>query len=126
MDVVNTSLSESISNKKVDGAFARFAMKRNLELLFQQLYTQLNEYLRSILSEMFQKKPIEIVGRFHGASLKFYEIVKLGSYDAVCEHMIEQVFRDLANKNRNTKSLVKQIISKTGGNCSPGVIAHLG
>ena len=72
MDVVNKSLSESRTNKKIENALAGYAIKRNLELAIQLLYAHLNEYLRSILKEMYRKKPLEIVTKLQSASLNFH------------------------------------------------------
>lgn len=53
-----------------------------------------------------------IVGKVQ-ANLSFSQIVKLGTYEAICDHMIRHVFRSFSNQ-RNTKSLVEQVLDKTG------------
>ena len=63
MDTVNKSLSENRTDKNIENALTGYAIKRSLELAIQLLYVHLNEYLRSILNEMCQKKPLEIVGK---------------------------------------------------------------
>jgi hypothetical protein len=71
-----------------NNAIINHAITRNCEFVLQLLYTHLNEYLESILSEMFQKKPLQIVDKAQD-SLQFQEILRLGSYEAVCGHMVE-------------------------------------
>lgn len=88
------------------------ARARNAELVIQMLYTYFTEYLRSVLREMYDKKPLEILDKAH-SSLKFHEIVQLGSYDAICNHMVDYVFRSLESQ-RSTQGLLEKILEKTG------------
>ncbi|MBD2095322.1 hypothetical protein H6F90_09145 [Trichocoleus sp. FACHB-591] len=87
------------------------ARARNAELVIQMLYTYFTEYLRSILHEMYDKKPLEIVDKAH-SSLKFHEIVQFGSYDAICNYMVDYVFRSLESQ-RSTQGLLEKILEKT-------------
>lgn len=115
MDIVNKALSEIVAKKGSDAALAKHAITRNMELAIRLLYTHLSEYLRFILAEMYAKKPLEIVGKFQGgqAALPFHEIVNLGTYEAVCQRMIDQVFRNLEGQ-RSTKILIEKILDRTG------------
>ncbi len=92
-------------------ALINHALTRNCELALQLLYVHLNEFLKSILSEMFKHKPLQIVDKAQG-SLKYHEILSLGSYDAVCDDMVDKVFRKLQNE-RNSRNLVTKILENT-------------
>ena len=120
MDIVNKALSEITAKRKPDSALARHAITRNTELTIQLLYTHLSEYLRSILAEMYKKKPLEIVGKIQGgqANLPFHEIVNLGTYEAICQRMIDQVFRTLESQ-RSIKNLIEKILDRTGVEINP-------
>jgi len=63
-----------------NNAIVVHAITRNCELAFQLLYTHLNEFMKSILKEMFVKRPLRIVGDSQSA-LRFFQIVELGSYE---------------------------------------------
>lgn len=121
MDIVNKALSEIAAKKGSDAALAKHAITRNMELAIQLLYTHLSEYLRSILAEMYAKKPLEIVSKFQGgqAALPFHEIFNLGTYEAVCQRMIDQVFRNLEGQ-RSTKMLIEKILDRTGAKVDLG------
>jgi hypothetical protein len=100
------------------------AKARNAELVIQVLYTHFTEYLRSILREMYDHKPLEIVDKCKGkdaGSIKFHEIVKLGSYDAICDYMVDQVFRSLENQ-RSTQVLLEKILDKTDVTPDPSIL----
>jgi hypothetical protein len=89
------------------------SIARNCELALQAIYSHLNEYLKSILAEMFAQRPLQIVDKAQD-TLQFQEILRLGSYDAVCSQMIDRVFRKLeANSNRNTRTLIERILKGT-------------
>ena len=106
-------VDEALRRDKRDGnkALINHALTRNCELALQLLYTHLNEFLKSILSEMFKHKPLQIVDKAQG-SLKFHEILNLGSYDAVCDHIVDKVFRKLQNE-RSARNLVTKILDGT-------------
>lgn len=115
--VVNKALVETAARKTPAGkpsrhrSVANHAMKRNAELAIQLLYPHFTEYLRSILKEMYDVRPLDVVSKAQ-TNIRFDEVVRLGSYEAVCEHMIDQVFRNLENQ-RNTRALLTKILDKT-------------
>lgn len=113
MDIVHQALSDIAASQKPLGPLVRHAIRRNQELAVQLLYTHLNEYLRSLISEMLQKKSLEVVNKAPNSSLHFHEIVHLGSYDAICHRMIDSVFESLT-KEKSTKKLIDKILDKTG------------
>lgn len=90
----------------------RHARTRNTELTVHALYPLFTGYLREILREIFLSRPLEVLNKAPGV-LKYHEIVGLGSYDAICEHMVEQVFRSLEGQ-RSTAALLSKILDRTG------------
>jgi hypothetical protein len=118
MEVVNAALVETAARKTAVGktshhrTISNHAIVRNAEQGLQLLYSHFSEYARRILREMYDIRPLTIVDKAHG-SLRFHEIVNLGSYEAVCDHMVEHVFRTLEGQ-RSTRALVEKILDKTG------------
>lgn len=121
--VVNKALVETAARKTKAGkpskhrSITNHAMKRNAELAIQLLYPHFTEYLRLLLKEMYDVSPLEIVSKAQGmnkaqASFRFDEIVRLGSYEAICDHMVDQVFRSLESQ-RNTRKLLDKILDNT-------------
>ena len=108
---VKTAANNSIINH---------AITRNCELTLQLLYTHY-EYLRSILSEMFQQRPLQIVDKAQD-SLQFQEILRLGTYEAVCDHMVDRVFRKLQNESRSTNRLIERILARTDAKMDAGIL----
>ena len=117
-EIVNTALRQSLRDN--NNAIINHAITRNCELTLQLLYTHLNEYLKSILSEMFQKRPLQIVDKAQD-TLQFQEILRLGTYEAVCNHMVDRVFRKLQN-DRSTRRLIERILARTGANLDCDVL----
>ena len=98
---------------KANMAAVNHSVKQNCSSAVQALYGQLNEYLKDVLSEMFIKRPIEIVSQVTG-SLSFRDIVNLGTYEAISNRMMDDVFRSLeASSERNMRALVKKVLSTT-------------
>jgi hypothetical protein len=110
LDIVDSALT-TIRNSE-NQALVNHATTRNCELTLQMLYTHLNFYLKAILSEMFYKKPLQIVDKGQ-ERLQFQEIIRLGTYEAICDHMIDRVFRRLQNE-RSTRNLIGKILDGTG------------
>ena len=68
------------------------------------------EYLRGVLREIYPKKPFQVVGLASaGKSISFPELVKLGSYEAITDKIIDDVFRKLENEQSTEKLLNKFI-----------------
>lgn len=53
-----------------------------------------------------------VVGKAQGA-LQYHEIVKLGSFDAIADFMVEQVFKRLEGE-RNTIKTIQRLLDGTG------------
>ena len=111
LKTVDKALREARTSN--NGQIINHSITRNFQSTIQSLYTHLNEYLKSILWEMFQKRPLQIVDKVQDV-LQFQEIVRIGSYEAVCNHMVDKIFRKLENQSRNTNSLIEKILDKTG------------
>lgn len=119
MRVVNKALVRMRSEKSNNEVsihernLANHAISRNAEIALQLAYNQFIAYLKSIFREMYNKRPLEIVNK-SPSTLQYHEIVKLGNYDAVCDYMVAQVFKNIESKERNTRALLKRILSTTG------------
>lgn len=117
--VVHRALIETAARKTSAGKPSRHrsvtnhAIKRNAELAIQLLYPYFTEYLRSLLKEMYEVRPLEVVAKAQQITIHFDEVVRLGSYEEVCEHMINKVFRSLEGQ-RNMRSLLSKILERTG------------
>ena len=86
---------------------------RNSEYALITLYGYFTEYLQNILSEIYKTKPLDVVGKAPKENtISYADIVKLGSYKAISEHIVEKIFRQLENE-RSTKELLDKILNKT-------------
>ena len=128
MRVVNKALSE-MRSRKTEGGFshqdrqiANHAIARNAEIAVQFAYGHFIEYLRAVLREMYYKRPLEIVGKAP-STLAYHELVKLGSYEAICNYMVDQVFKSIEGK-RNTRALLLKILDKTDVSITEEVMAN--
>ncbi len=127
MRVVNKALGVMQSRKTEAGfsdrdrQIANHAISRNAEIALQFAYGHFIAYIKSILREMYRKKPLEIVNK-SPSTLAYHEIVKLGSYEAICNFMVEQVFKSIEGK-RNTRALLNKILDKTNVSITEDVMA---
>ena len=99
--------------KRADNhAIINHATVRNSELGLQILYTHLNEYLKLILSAMFEKRPLQIVDKAQD-TLQFQEIIRLGTYEAICHYMVDRVFRRLQNDTHSMGKFIEKLLART-------------
>jgi hypothetical protein len=75
--------------------------------------------MRSILGEMFDGSPLVVAGKAPG-TLQFQEIIRLGSFDAVKEKIVDAVFRKIESE-RSTIKLLEKIIDHTGVHPDPTI-----
>jgi hypothetical protein len=94
--------------------------RNNAEYALIALYTAFGEYCRNLLKELYKTKPFLVVGKAPG-SVQYHEIVKLGSYDAIADYMVEQVFKKLEGLRSTTKQLTA-VLDGTGVTLSDTVI----
>jgi len=80
------------------------ASKNNVEFVLRRIYTHFGEYCKNILRDMYEHNPMLIVGKAPN-SLKYHDIVKLGSYDAIANFMVDQVFKRLEGERSTLKTL---------------------
>lgn len=101
-------------NKKTDGFrnACRRAEVNTYEFAFHRLYSFFGEYCKGILKEAFLRAPMLIIEK-SDASLKFHEIVKLGSYDAIGARMVETVFRRLEGES-SSRRMLERLVSGMG------------
>jgi hypothetical protein len=97
------------------------ARSRNAEHTIQLAYTHLTTYLRKILREMFRTKPLQIVDKAQG-HLRYFEIVQLGSYETICDAMVDQVFRTIESQ-KSTPGLIEKLLDRTGVTIADNVLA---
>ena len=86
---------------------------RNSEYAVITLYSYFTEYLQNILGEIYAHKPLDVVGKSpNELKFSYAEIVKLGSFEAISEKMIANVFRNLENQ-KSTIELLDKILTRT-------------
>jgi hypothetical protein len=73
------------------------------------LYIHFGEYCQNALGEAYTTNPLLVVGSFEGA-IKYHEILKLGDYDRIGDHMVEAVFKKLEGE-RSSKITVEKLVS---------------
>ena len=86
--------------------------KRNYEYVFHVIYTYFSEYLRRILRAMYDHHPMMVAGKAP-AKLDFHEIPKFGTFEAISDYIVEQVFRRL-EATKSTTQLLERILDHTG------------
>ncbi len=100
-----------------DARVFNFSRSRNIEHALISLYRYFSEYMHGILGEIYTTNPMVVVGKAPG-SLQYPDIVKLGTYEAVAEKMVSNVFRKLEDE-RSTVKLLDRILDHTGVNTDP-------
>lgn len=111
-------------------AIFKHTQNKNIEYAMIQLYNSFTHYLQSIVKEMFAKQPMLIVGKAvvnnkgedkEGLTIKYAEVIKLGSYEAIQEEIVRKVFRSI-EELRSTKKLLDRILSDTKVNIAKNKI----
>jgi len=87
------------------------AKVNNSEFALCRIYTHFGEYCKNILRELYDLNPMLVVGKGPGA-LQYHEIVSLGEYDLIADHMVEAVFKKLESE-RSTLKTIQKLISGT-------------
>ncbi|MDR3418851.1 MAG: hypothetical protein P4L83_21975 [Nevskia sp.] len=100
-----------------DARVFNFSRSRNIEHALISLYRYFSEYMQGLLAEIYVTNPMVVVGKAPG-SLQYPDIVKLGSFDAIAEKMIGNVFRKLEDE-RSTVKLLDKILDHTGVHPDP-------
>jgi len=102
----------------------KYSQNKNIEFAIIIVYNIFTDYLRSIVKEMFDKKPLFIVNKAvvnkngedkDGMTLKFAEIVKLGNYDSIIGRIVNTIFRSFEDQ-RSTKKILDKILKDTKTN----------
>ena len=100
-----------------DARVFNFSRSQNAEHALTALHRHFTEYLRSILGEMYSVNPLAVVGKAPG-NLQFQELVRLGTFDAISQNMVDSVFRRLENE-RSTPKLLEKVLSHTNVHLDP-------
>jgi len=112
-------LNEPFSRVAAVVAHARY---NNSSMAVAQLYGFMSEYMREVLGLLYAYKPMLVVGKAPAlAQLRYHEIVSLGSWTALSERIVNDVFRSL-EEERSTKTLIRKVIAKTGADVPSGVL----
>lgn len=83
---------------------------------FIELHCLFSNYIANIIAEIAHGEPkrlVGILGNKDTRTIKFAEIIHLGSYEAVINEMAKRVFRILENL-RSTSDMMKKLIKITG------------
>ena len=102
---------------KHDARIFNFSRARNAEHSLVALHGHFTEYLRTILDEMYQGNPLLVVGKAPG-TMQYQEIVQLGTFEAISQNMIDNVFRKLENE-RSTTKLLEKVLNHTQVHLDP-------
>jgi hypothetical protein len=97
-----------------------YSRSQNVEHAICTIYESLCIYLKSILDEIFnldEAKALQVISLYKlkkdksEKTLDFVDIVKLGSYEAICHKIVGETYRSLENQ-RNTPALLDAIDKK--------------
>ena len=104
----------------------KFTQYKNIEFSIILTYNIFSDYLRSIVSEMFESNPLFIVNKAvvekngedkDDLTLKYAEIVKLGTYELITEKIVTNIFRGF-EEQKSTKKLLEKVLKDTKTNIS--------
>lgn len=113
---------------KQHNAIFRHTQNKNIQFALIQLYDYFSSYLRSIVKEMYEKKPLFIAQKAvlnkngedkENLTLKFAEIIRLGDYSSIENEIVNRIFRSI-EELKSTKKLLDRILSDTKVNISNG------
>jgi hypothetical protein len=85
--------------------------RNNYEYSILILNTHFSEYLKNILRDMYDHKPLLIAGKASG-TLQYHEIIESGSFDSISDMIVDRVFKKLES-DRGTKKLLTNILKGT-------------
>ncbi len=95
-----------------------YCRAKNSHSAIVEIYGYFSEYMRDILKEIYQKDPMQVVGKSQKLlNMTFADLAKLNSLSDLHERMVEDVFRSLENE-RSTIKLIDKILAGTGVNLS--------
>lgn len=100
-----------------DARVFNFSRAQNIEHVISSLYRLFTEYMQGALTEIYATNPLLAAGKAPGA-LHYVEIIKLGSFDAIADKIVANVFRKLENE-RSTVQLLDKVLDHTGVNLDP-------
>lgn len=115
---------------KQEKALVKHSKKKNIEFAILRLFNLFTAYLQNITKEMFAKNPMLIVGKAvinkngddkENLTISYAEIVRLGSYEAVQEQIVINVFRSI-EELRSTSKLLEKILKDTKVNISKDIV----
>jgi hypothetical protein len=97
------------------------AQKKNIEFSILRMFNFFTTYLQNITREMFLKNPLLIVGKAvvnknggdkEGLTVSYAEIIRLGNYSEIQEHIIQKIFRSI-EELKSTSKLLEKILKDT-------------
>ena len=106
---------------KQEHAIIMHSQKKNIEFAILRLFNLFTAYLQSITREMFEKRPMLIVGKAvvnskgedkENLTMTFAEIVKIGNYQDIQEQIVLRIFRSI-EELKSTNKLLDKILKDT-------------
>lgn len=95
-----------------------YCRAKNTHSAIVELYGYFSEYMRDILKEIYQKDPMQVVGKSPKLlSMTFADLAKLNNIGELHTKMVEDVFRSLENERSITK-LIDKMLNGTGAQVS--------
>lgn len=107
--------------KKQSNVIVRHSQKKNIEFAMLRMFNLFTNYLRGITKEMFDKKPMLVVGKAvinkngedrDSVALTYAEIIRLGNYENVQDKIVANIFRSI-EELRSTSKLLDKILKDT-------------
>ncbi|MBS1703934.1 MAG: hypothetical protein JST12_19880 [Armatimonadetes bacterium] len=90
-----------------------YSQRQNFELALVSVYSDFTEFLEGVLKELFLTKPLLVAGKASKDSrLAYYEIIELGSWEAVTSKIVANAFRKL-EQQRSTTKLLNDVLDGT-------------
>lgn len=113
---LDTHRQLNIPNEKKDISRTFITSRNKLhEQAIIELYSEFSNYVANIITEIEHKQPkrfLSILSENSENGIKYKEIIRIGSYNALIDEIAKRVFRTLENK-RSTKDLLTAFINNT-------------
>ena len=103
----------NIPNERKDISRTFITSRKKLhEQAIIELYGEFSNYLANIITEIVHKQPkrfLSILSENSDNGIKYKEVIRIGSYNALIDEIAKRVFRTLENK-RSTKDLLSAFV----------------
>ena len=113
---LNTYRQLNIPNERKDISRTFITSRNKLhEQAIIEVYSEFSNYVADIITEIERKQPkrfLSILSENSEKGIKYHDVIRIGSYNALIEEIARRVFRTLENK-RCTKDLLSTFIKNT-------------